>query len=122
VSECFTPDSKKLITVTKDGLIVVYEAGTFQELTRTRLPRAGSTTGAAISPDGRYLLVGYRHADARLISVDQLKGGTLDGGGTSGGASGGGAVVAGDREGFPGRGCGGGGAFGALPGACGAVR
>jgi WD40 repeat protein len=73
VSECFTPDSKKLITVTKDGLIVVYEAGTFEELTRTRLPRAGSTTGAAISPDGRYLLVGYRHADARLISVDQLK-------------------------------------------------
>jgi WD40 repeat protein len=73
VSEQFTPDDKQLVTLTRDGLIVIYENGTFNETVRTRLPVEGNTTGAAVSPDGHWLLVTYQTSDARLFSLSTLK-------------------------------------------------
>jgi WD40 repeat protein len=70
VATLFSPDGKKFFLVNTEGLIVAYDAATFEEVGRMTTGRA---IGAAISHDGKWILVVAPSGDSKLISTERLR-------------------------------------------------
>jgi WD40 repeat protein len=70
VATLFSPDNKKLFLVNTDGLIVAYDTATFEESGRMTTGRA---TAAALSHDGKWILVVSHSGDSKLVSTERLR-------------------------------------------------
>ena len=70
VATLFSPDGKKIFLVNTEGLVIAYDAATFEEIGRMTTGRA---IGATVSDDGKWILVVTPSSDSKLISTERLR-------------------------------------------------